>query len=166
MFPEVAKTQEAKHLINFFQAMGPVSSFTDLHETPQADVTIWRPFAEKYKGRKLSDEERTSVPQGAFVIVEKRDGDLENSAQLAFGRAVVNAMAQYSPIAPEPEVLDKANDNGLTQGGPLDGSTRTFMTALGTHHVVVTELNPDMYGMSHQKSVLTQIAAIEAALSF
>lgn len=163
--PSQAETEEGKYLAEFLMRQGQVYAYFDGHETPQADIDVWRPFAEKYKGRVLTEEDLT-IPQGAFVIVQKRDDPLENKAQLAFGHAVMKGLAEHSPVAPEPELLGKHSDQGVTQGGPLAGTTRTFMTAFDAEHVVVTELNPDMEGMSPAKARDSQLAGIEAALSF
>ena len=164
-FPENCETEEMKHLCEFLLEQGHPYSYFDGHETPQADIDVWRPFAEKYKGRVLTDDDLT-IPQGAFVIVQKRDDPLKNRAQLAFGHAVMEGLSQHSPVAPEPIVLGKENDNGVTQGGPLAGSTRSFMTELGAEHVAVTELNPDMEGMNAERATRSQLAGMEASLDY
>lgn len=168
--PSLSKTQEARFLSEYIQTRRTqgvrFGSAFDGHETPDTDITIWRPFAAKYKGRILTDEDKI-VPQGAFVIVQAGQTEEESFAQEAFGRAVINAMGKHTPIAPEPTLLGYANKGGVAVAPYLEGSMRSFLREMAPY-AVVTEGYPDLPELRDdpERIVDAQLEGLYAAMDY
>ncbi len=131
----------------------------DLHETTDSDESEFRPALAARDGKAF---EPGSIPDGFYVV-----GDSGNP-QLAFQRAIVDAVARVTHIAP-------ADAKGEIIGSPVvaPGVILYPFRALGlcagvtdARYTSTTEVYPDSPRATPEQCDAAQVAAVCAALDF
>lgn len=134
----------------------------DGHETPDRDVDLRKSRASRY-GTKLEDYWR-DVPQGSYLMISTPKKNISR-LRMAFGDAIIDAIAHTSPIAPEEMVLGSLNLNGVTVSKPVEGTMRWYLERHAAH-VGITEIYPDHHEMGKDKAIQTQLAALKSGINF
>lgn len=138
---------------------GRVLMHIDLHETTDTDESEFRPALASRDGEAFTPD---TVPDGFYLV------DDIDQPQPAFQRAVIDAVAQVTHIAP-------ADANGLIIGSPLQSpgvisfavSRRGLCAAItGARFSTTTEVYPDSPRTTPQECVQAQVAAVRAAIAY
>lgn len=159
-FRQNSPAQESAALMALVAPLrGRILMHIDLHETTDTDETEFRPALAARDGKPF---EPGSIPDGFYLV-----DDSENP-QPAFQRAVIDAVAQVTHIAP-------ADENGEIIGSPVvdEGVIRYAFKPLGlcagisdARYTTTTEVYPDSPRARPAQCNAAQVAAIRAAIAF
>jgi hypothetical protein len=159
-FRDAGDSQEAAAVIRTIAPLRDrVLVHVDLHETTDTDETEFRPALAARDGKPY---ERGEIPDGFYVV-----GDTKNP-QLAFQRAIIEAVAKVTHIAPAdandqiigcPVVAPGVIEYSLVELGLCAGVTPARFTT-------TTEVYPDSPRATPQQCNDAQVAAVRAALDF
>jgi hypothetical protein len=159
-FRDAGGSDEAAAVIRYIAPLRDrVLVHIDLHETTDTDETEFRPALAARDGK---PSEPGEIPDGFYVV-----GDTENP-QLAFQRAIIEAVAEVTHIAPadannqiigSPVVAPGVIEYSLVQLGLCAGVTPARFTT-------TTEVYPDSPRATPQQCNDAQVAAVRAALEF
>ena len=152
--------EESAALMRLVATLGDrVLLHVDLHETTDTDETEFRPALAARDGK---PHEPGEIPDGFYTV-----GDTENP-QLEFQRAIIDAVAKVTHIAP-------ADANGEIIGSPVvaPGVILYPFKALGlcggmtdARFTTTTEVYPDSPRTNPTECIAAQVAAVRAALDF
>ncbi len=131
----------------------------DLHETTDSDESEFRPALAARDGKPY---EPGTIPDGFYVVGDSAD------PQLAFQRAIIDAVARVTHIAP-------ADDEGAIIGSPVvaPGVILYDVVPLGlcagitrARYRTTTEVYPDSPRATPEQCNDAQVAAVRAAIDF
>jgi hypothetical protein len=138
---------------------GQWAAHIDLHETTDTDETEFRPAVAARDGQPFVPG---TIPDGFYLV------DDEGNPQPEFQWAILQAVAQVTPIAP-------ADAHQQIIGSPVvaPGVIRYPMQALGlcasvtgARYTSTTEVYPDSPGVTPAQCIAAQVAAVSAAVDF
>ncbi len=138
---------------------GQWAAHIDLHETTNTDESEFRPAVAARDGQVFVPG---TIPDGFYLV------DDEGNPQPQFQQAILQAVAQVTPIAP-------ADAHHQIIGSPMvaPGVIRYPMQALGlcarvtgARYTSTTEVYPDSPRATPEQCVAAQVAAVCAALDF
>lgn len=160
----IASIDECSTFMNSLDRMrSDFACAIDLHETNDKDIRFRQLRADRFATELSPNFEH--IPQGAYVILTDSKSDWKNKMNLDFGNAIMNRIADISPIAPDQVIMDVPNNHGVLLAPPADGLTRTFL-ADQARYVAVTEIYPDHPDMGAEKTVQAQLASIHGAIDY
>ena len=159
-FKEGSAVQESAALLRLLAPLhGRVLVHVDLHETTDSDESEFRPALAARDGKPF---EPGLVPDG-FYLVDDRE-----NPQLEFQRAIIEAVAKITHIAP----ADDKNEiigSPLVAPGVIDYPLRELGLCAGitgARYTTTTEVYPDSPRATPQICNAAQVAATCAALEF
>ena len=138
---------------------GQWAAHIDLHETTDTDESEFRPAVAARDGQPFVPG---TIPDGFYLV------DDEGNPQPEFQWAILQAVAQVTPIAP-------ADAHQQIIGSPVvaPGVIRYPMQALGlcasvtgARYTSTTEVYPDSPGVTPAQCIAAQVAAVSAAVDF
>jgi hypothetical protein len=159
-FRENSTAAEAAALLRLVAPLrGQWLVHVDLHETTDTDETVFRPALAARDGR---SHEPGQIPDGFYVV-----GDTENP-QLAFQRAVIDAVARVAHIAPADAQGNLIGTPTVAPGVILYPVHALGLCAgvTGARYTTTTEVYPDSPRMSSAQCEAAQAAAACAAIGF
>ena len=152
--------QESAALMRLVAAQGVAwAAHVDLHETTDSDEAEFRPALAARDGKPFVP---CVIPDGFYLV------DDSANPQPAFQQALLQAVAQVTPIAP-------ADEHGCLIGTPLAAQgvigyplleLGLCASVTGARYTSTTEVYPDSAATSPRQCVRAQVAAVQAALDF
>jgi hypothetical protein len=159
-FREGSPSGEATALVTLLApSRGRILMHIDLHETTDSDESEYRPALAARDGKSFEPGE---IPDGFYLV-----DDTENP-QPAFQKAVIEAVAQVTHIAPadahgdiigSPQVAPGVIEYALKKLGLCAGITNARYTT-------TTEVYPDSPRATPQQCSDAQVAAVRAAIQY
>ena len=159
-FREPSPSPEAAALLQLVRPLRDrVQLHVDLHETTDSDETEFRPALSARDGK---EHEAGTIPDGFYVV-----GDSDNP-QIEFQRAVIEAVAKVTHIAP-------ADESGRIIGAPIvsPGVILYPLKPLGlcagltdARYTTTTEVYPDSPRADADQCNAAQAAAVCAAIDY
>lgn len=159
-FREPSPSPEAAALLQLVRPLRDrVQLHVDLHETTDSDETEFRPALSARDGK---EHEAGTIPDGFYVV-----GDSDNP-QIEFQRAVIEAVAKVTHIAP-------SDENGRIIGAPVvsPGVILYPLKPLGlcagltdARYTTTTEVYPDSPRADADQCNAAQAAAVCAAIDY
>ena len=159
-FREPSPAQESAALMRLVAPLrGQFAAHIDLHETTNTDESEYRPAVAARDGKPFVPG---SIPDGFYLV------DDTANPQPAFQRAIIEAVARVTHIAP-------ADEKNEIIGSPVvaPGVIRYALQALGlcpsvsgARYTTTTEVYPDSPRATPEQCVAAQVAAVCAAVEF
>ncbi len=131
----------------------------DLHETTDTDETEFRPALAARDGKPF---EPGTIPDGFYLV-----DDSENP-QPAFQRAIIDAVAKVTHIAPA-DAKGEIIGSEVVAPGVIRYALRQLglcASVTGARYTTTTEVYPDSPGATPEQCNAAQVAAVCAALDF
>ena len=135
----------------------------DLHETPDRDKTMMPPQYQRYGISLTADD--ILIPNGYYLI----SGATNKDPQMAV--KIIEAVRKVTPIAPEPEIHDEKNDNGIvvSEGNAPthQGLNQAYMRTISDNSFT-TEIYPEIHPepQGSQEAIAAQRATIHGILDY
>lgn len=135
----------------------------DLHETPDRDKTMMPPQYERY-GIKMTSED-ILIPKGYYLIA-----NASNKAP-DMAKRIIEKVSEVTPIAPDPEIHEEKNDNGVvySQGNSptKQGLNQAYMRTIAENSFT-TEIYPEIHEepRGSTEAIAAQRATIHGVLDY
>ncbi|MCG7544461.1 M14 family metallocarboxypeptidase [Pseudoalteromonas sp. MM17-2] len=159
-FFEGSVVPEAQLLLDF---IAPFSSdillHIDLHETTDSDNSEFRPALAAREG---VVNHNWNIPDGFYLVADSE------RPQASFQRAIIDAVAKVTHIAPADE-NNQLIGADLVQPGVIEYAGRKLGLCMGltpAPYVTTTEVYPDSPQATEQNCIDAQVAAANSAIAF
>ncbi|GMU44061.1 MAG: M14 family metallocarboxypeptidase [Xanthomonadales bacterium] len=159
-FREPSPAAESAALMRLIAPLrGRILVHIDLHETTDSDESEFRPALAARDGKPF---EPGTIPDGFYLV------DDSANPQPAFQRAIIDAVARVTHIAPADERGEIIGSKVLAPGVIEYDFVRLGLCAgvSGARYTTTTEVYPDSPRTTPAECIAAQVAAVRAALDF
>lgn len=154
--------EESVLFMNALDTLGHQYAFSiDLHETSDRDKVLRRERASRFGTELVANPDH--MQDGFYLVLDPSYEPTGNKPDI-FGESIINAVKKVTKIAPDPEVLNRPNHNGIVYA-EFEGLLADYLRREGfTKFAATTEVYPN--SISNDEAIAGQIAAIEGGIKF
>ena len=159
-FYENSPAPESAQLMAFVKSLEtPIFAHFDLHETTNTDDTEFRPAL---AARDALEFNEWGIPDGFYTVADTP------KSQLAFQRAIIEAVAKVTHIAPADNNNKIIGADVVSNGVICYDKAALFLCGGFTQapYVTTTEVYPDSPRATPQQCIEAQVAAISGGLNY
>lgn len=159
-FMPQSEAPESRLLMIFLDALGiDIDVHFDLHETTDTDDSEFRPALAARDGKKYSVG---GIPDGFYTVADS------SRPELAFQRAVIDAVKQVTHIAPADNNNQIIGADVVSEGVIYYDKKALYLCGGVTdaQYVTTTEVYPDSKSATPEQCIQAQVAAILGGLNY